>query len=329
MIYRFFLILQKATLLKVFNSFKLRLSYLIKILFSSANINGMPEAMSVEPASICNLKCPQCTVGRGELIRQNNFMDKSLYERLINHTYKYLWHIFIYFQGEPFLNPDFFEFVRFASKRKIYTAASTNGHYLTDDNCKKLVKSGLDEIIISLDGLNPDEYKQYRQGGDFYNVVDGIKTLVRVKKELKSRTPLINLQFIVFSHNESSAAKFKSFAKELGADISQLKTAQLIDISKVGLLPLQEKYRRYKVVNGKAVMKKRLKNRCWRMWHSAVVNSDGVVVPCCFDKNADFPLGNIADKDFKQIWVSGAYNKFRNLVFTSRSNIPMCNNCSE
>ncbi len=327
--YRLLFLLQKFTFGKLFNSACLRLSYLVKIVFKNTGICGYPEAISVEPAAVCNLHCPQCTVGRGELLRQADFMDLSLYRKIIDELGNKLWYVLLYFQGEPFLSKDFFEFVKYASDKKIYTATSTNGHYLTAENCEKIVKSGLDEIVISLDGLNVDEYARYRKGGDFDRVVEGIKRLAETKKMLNSKKPVITLQFIVFSHNEKSAGGFKSFAKSLGADIAELKTAQLLDLKQVSLLPANKKFRRYRIENGMAVLDKRLKNRCWRMWHSSVVNSDGNVVPCCFDKNADFALGNLNESTFSKIWKSGKYKSFRNEVFTSRKSISMCNNCTE
>ena len=327
--YRFFFLLHKFTFAKLFNSACLRLSYLAKIIFRNVDICGYPEAISVEPTAVCNLHCPQCTVGRGELLRKEDFMNFSLYRKVIDELGNKLWYVLLYFQGEPFLNSDFFEFIKYASGEKIYTATSTNGHYLSAENCEQLVKSGLDEIVISLDGLNAGEYTQYRKGGDFGRVVEGIRRLAETKKKFNSKKPLITLQFIVFSHNEKSASRFKSFARSLGADIAELKTAQLLDLKQISLLPTNRKFRRYRVENGIAVINKKLKNRCWRMWHSSVVNSDGNIVPCCFDKNADFALGNLNESSFVKVWKSKKYKSFRDRVFTDRNGIPMCNNCTE
>jgi radical SAM protein with 4Fe4S-binding SPASM domain len=327
--YRFFFLLQKFSWQKLVNSFCLRISYLVKIIFKTTGICGLPEAISVEPSTICNLHCPQCTLGRGELKRQNNFFDFVLYRKLIDELGSKLWYVLLYFQGEPLMNKDFFDFVKYAFSKNVYTATSTNGHYLSYENCEKLVKSGLDEIYISLDGLNAEEYEKYRQGGDYDRVIKGIKNLVEAKKNLRSKKPIITLQFIVFSHNERSAAKFKQFAKQLGANIAELKTAQLIDLTQVDFLPKNKKYSRYHIVDGKAVIKKKLKNRCWRMWHSSVVTADGNVVPCCFDKNGQFNMGNLVNISFTDIWKSYNYSSFRNRIFTSRKSMAMCNNCTE
>ncbi len=235
----------------------------------------------------------------------------------------------LYFQGEPFMNPDWSFFVREASKRRIYTAISTNGHFLDGKNIELIFRTGLDEIIISVDGVTQEEYEKYRKGGNLNTVLSGIEKLVSAKKNNGSLKPVITLQFIVFSHNEHSVDVFKKMAKNTGADRIEIKTAQLEDLSNTGLLPLNDKYRRYNVVNDKAVLKKKIKNRCWRMWHSFVVTSDAKVVPCCFDKYAEHTMGTLSNSTVEEIWFSQKYYEFRGKIFNNRTSVAMCRNCVE
>jgi MoaA/NifB/PqqE/SkfB family radical SAM enzyme len=107
-----------------------------------------------------------------------------------------------YFQGEPFLNPDFLTMVQYAVSKKIYTATSTNAHYLTDAVAKRTVESGLDRLIISIDGTTQETYQQYRVGGRLDKVLQGAANIVKWKKELKSKTPFVVFQFLVVRHNE-------------------------------------------------------------------------------------------------------------------------------
>jgi len=65
------------------------------------------------------------------------------------------------------------------------------------------------------------------------------------------------------------------------------------------------------------------------MWHSCVITWDGQVVPCCFDKDAEHPMGRLDQQNFNEIWHSRAYQNFRESLFHSRSQIEMCKNCSE
>lgn len=76
-------------------------------------------------------------------------------------------------------------------------------------------------------------------------------------------------------------------------------------------------------------MKSGLSNRCWKLWHANVITWDGLVVPCCFDKDAMHQLGNLKSQSFKQIWQNDNYKQFRTELMTSRKNIDICANCSE
>jgi radical SAM protein with 4Fe4S-binding SPASM domain len=97
-----------------------------------------------------------------------------------------------------------------------------------------------------------------------------------------------------------------------------------------GLIPTNNKYSRYKKdKSGKQVPKNRMVNRCWKLWHANVITWDGLVVPCCFDKDALHKMGDIKSNSFKEVWKSNAYKKFRTEIGTGRKNIDICSNCSE
>ena len=83
-------------------------------------------------------------------------------------------YLIFYFQGEPYLNPDFLDMVKYASGKKIYTATSTNAHYLNDANARRTIESGLDRLIISIDGTTQETYQQYRVGGHLNKVLEGL-----------------------------------------------------------------------------------------------------------------------------------------------------------
>ena len=76
-----------------------------------------------------------------------------------------VFYINYYFQGEPFLHPDFLELIKETKRRKIYTATSTNAHFIDEQKAKDIVESGLDRMIISVDGLTQETYEQYRVHG--------------------------------------------------------------------------------------------------------------------------------------------------------------------
>ncbi|MGB0523633.1 MAG: radical SAM/SPASM domain-containing protein [Flammeovirgaceae bacterium] len=253
------------------------------------------------------------------------------FKKTIDELADTLTYLIFYFQGEPFLNTSFLKQVKYASEKKIYTATSTNAHYLKDHVAKKTVESGLDRLIISIDGTTQDVYQQYRVGGKLEKVIEGTKNIMKWKKELKSKTPHVIFQFLVVRPNEHQIQDVYKLAEELGVDEVGLKTAQIYDYEQGSpLIPTIDKYSRYKKqADGSYTIKNALDHSCWKMWHSCVITWDGKVVPCCFDKDAHFQLGDMSETSFKELWYSKAYNRFRSLLLDSRSNIEMCKNCSE
>jgi hypothetical protein len=259
-------------------------------------------------------------------------LQKNFFKETIDEIHNQLLYLIFYFQGEPYLNPDFLEMVQYASSKKIYTATSTNGHYLTDENARKTVESGLDRLIISIDGTTQDVYKQYRVGGNIEKVLEGAKNIVKWKTALNSKTPFVFFQFLVVKHNEHQIEEIKQLAKEIGIDEVRFKTAQVYDYENDPnqLIPTIDKYSRYKKnKDGSYSPKNKLANRCWKLWHSNVITWDGLVVPCCFDKDASHPLGKLKNQSFKSIWQSNQYKQFRTSIKKTRKNIDICSNCSE
>jgi radical SAM protein with 4Fe4S-binding SPASM domain len=258
-------------------------------------------------------------------------LEKEFFKNTIGELSRELLYLIFYFQGEPYLNPAFLDMVSYASSKGIYTATSTNAHYLTDQNARKTIESGLDRLIISIDGTTQDVYQQYRRGGRLDKVLEGARNVVKWKKELKSRTPFIFFQFLVVKPNEHQIAEVKELAREIGVDQVRFKTAQVYDYRKGNpLIPTLDKFSRYrKMDDGTYAIKNKLSNHCWRLWHDPVITWDGTVVPCCFDKDATKRMGNLKNQSFKEIWHNGEYRKFRSQILKGRKNIDICANCSE
>lgn len=287
--------------------------------------------MAIEPTTSCNLRCPECPSGLRQFTRPTGMLEPVFFKSTIDSVYKELIYLTFYFQGEPYLNPNFLDMVKYASDKGIYTSTSTNAHYLTSEQAKKTVESKLDRLIISIDGTTQETYEQYRIGGSLQKVIDGTKNIVAAKKELKSKTPHIVFQFLVVKPNEHQLNDVEELANELGVDEVVFKTAQVYDFENGNpLIPVNEKYSRYKKrADGTYVIKNELLNQCWRMWSSCVVTWDGLVVPCCFDKDAKHQLGDLKKQAFRELWRSGKYQDFRHAVLRSRQEIDICKNCSE
>ena len=323
-------IIQKLTLPKLWNIILLKTSYYISISLKKDIHWGNPFALSIEPTTSCNLRCPECPSGLRSFTRPVGSMEYDLYKNIIDQCSSFLSYLILYFQGEPYLNPRFLDLVSYASKKGIYTVSSTNAHFLDDMNAKKTILSGLDKIIISLDGTDQASYERYRIGGNYEKVIKGIKKLVYWKDKLNKRTPRIVLQFLVLKSNQHQIKDIKKLSRELKVNQLVLKTAQVYNLdSGSDIIPDDEKLSRYKKLNGTDSIKNNLENKWWRMWSSSVITWDGKLVPCCFDKDAKYVLGNLREKRFSEIWNNENYSQFRKQVLSSRKDTDICQNCTE
>ena len=200
-----------------------------------------------------------------------------------------------------------------------------------DENARKTIESGLDRLIISIDGTTQETYKSYRINGNLEKVIEATQNIVKWKKQLHSKTPYVIFQFLVVRPNEHQVDEVKALGKKLGVDEVKLKTAQVYDYEQGNaLIPQNEKYSRYKKqADGSYIIKNTLDNHCWKLWHSCVITWDGIVVPCCFDKDAKHRFGNLKISSFRSIWQNELYQNFRSSILISRSKIDICKNCSE
>jgi len=323
--------LRKLTLRRLWNFSGVLVSYYLTRIFQKPIQWGLPVTISLEPTTACNLRCPECPSGLRSFTRETGNLREDFFRKTVDELHRDLLWLIFYFQGEPYINPKFLDMVRYAREKGLYTITSTNGHFLNDENARKTVESGLDRLIISIDGLTQETYEQYRIGGKLENVIQGARNVVKWKKQLKSRTPHIIFQFLVVRHNEHEIEGVYQLAKEVGVDEVKLKTAQVYDYENGNaLIPVQEKYARYQQRrDGRWELKRTPGNSCWKLWHSCVITWDGLVVPCCFDKDALHRLGDLKKASFREIWHNEAYRQFRIKLLQGREQIDICSNCSE
>ena len=291
----------------------------------------MPMAISIEPTTACNLGCPECPSGLKQFSRPTGNLRTEVNKQIIDELHKKLIYANYYFQGEPFINRSIYDQISYANSKGIYTSTSTNGHFLTEENCKKIIDSGLKRLIISIDGTTQDVYEQYRIDGELSKVIQGAKNMVAAKKSSNSIFPTVVFQFLVVAPNEHQIDEVQQLGDQIGVDEIAYKTAQVYDFKNGNpLIPQNEKYARYvRKSDGTYKLKNKMFNHCWRMWSSCVITWDAKIVPCCFDKDAKYTLGDLSKTSFREIWKSTEYVNFRRKVNSDRQSIDICNNCSE
>ncbi|MBN1637608.1 MAG: SPASM domain-containing protein [Ignavibacteriales bacterium] len=285
--------------------------------------------MTVEPTNLCNLKCPECPRGISALTRNAGNISFETFKSIINQVYKHTFYIQLFFQGEPFLNKDLFQMIDYAKSKKMFVSISTNGTLFAEEMVSKLSNSPPNKLIFSLDGLDEDTYNKYRQGGNFTKTLEGLELISKIKEQKKSEEPFIELQFLVMKHNEHQLPQLNDFSKNYLVDKLKVKSIQVYSLEGAKkFVPKNPKYSRYVVKENEFKIKSKLTNRCFTLWKNILITWDGRVVPCCFDKDAIFEMGNINKETIYSIWKSKKYFNFRKSVLNNRKNISICNNCS-
>ncbi len=323
--------LGKLTPRRILNAAKVLTSYYLARWLGKPLQWGLPVTLAVEPTTACNLRCPECPSGLRSFTRPTGNLRSDFFRGLVGELCRDVSCLIFYFQGEPYINPEFLDMVTYARDRGLYTITSTNGHFLSDDNARRTVESGLDRLIISVDGTTQETYAAYRRQGKLDVVLQGARNVVRWKRELGSRTPHIIFQFLVVRPNEHQIPDLYRLAEAVGVDEVRLKTAQVYDYQNGHpLIPRNERYARYaRQADGSYKVKNRLLNHCWRLWHACVITWDGMVVPCCFDKDARHRMGDLKERSFRTIWQGEAYRQFRSSILAGRGQIDICANCTE
>ncbi len=324
--------LQKMTLRRLWNAARVLASYLLTRLTGCSIQWGLPISISIEPTTACNLRCPECPSGLRAFSRPTGNVRADFFRRVVDELAPHTFSLYLYFQGEPYIHPEFFDMVRYAHRRGMFVATSTNGHFLDTERARQTVLSGLDRLIVSIDGLTQQTYEQYRVGGRLERVVQGIQEVARWKRQLCSSRPHLIAQFLVLRTNEHEVPFVRQHARQWGADEVRFKSAQVYDYRHGhALIPKHSRYARYvEQLDGTWTPRHALVNHCWRLWRACVITWDGAVVPCCFDKDAVHRLGDLKTASFRDIWYGQAYRRFRQrLLREGRGAVDICTNCSE
>ncbi len=305
-------------------------SYLLsRIAPGSARAWGCPPELIIEPTSHCNLRCPLCPSGNKTLQRKAGFMDMGLYRKIIDDVRGKACNVLLYGLGESFLHKEFLEMIRYARDAGLYTSLSTNGHYLSDPDA--LIDSGLDSLILSIDGVTQETYSQYRVGGDLAKVMEGTRALEDAKLRRGSKTPYTRLQFILFRHNEHEVEEAHRLAKELGVDRMVAKTAEIPeDDGMAEFLPDGEEHRRYDESAESFALKGEIRDRCQILFHRPMITWEGELLPCCYDVEGDFRWGKLGNgTTLPRVWTNYRANRFRKKIFADRMSAGICQRCGE
>jgi radical SAM protein with 4Fe4S-binding SPASM domain len=273
-----------------------------------STLSAYPFEIIIDPINICTLRCPLCPTGQRVNSRPHGKMSFERYRAIIGELSRWLYKVRFYSWGEPLLHKDIYRMIAYANESNIGTEISTNLNVFEESDAGRLLDSGLELLIISLDGLDEQTYRQYRIGGDFNKVIRNIRAIVQEKKKRGAKYPVIELQFLVMRHNEHQAPGLNRLAEELGVDRERTGpvTINIDNDDDRRWLPSDGNASRYSY----STMTDRIYSRrrkCEWLWRSTVINWDGTVAPCCVYEGRKSELGSLNGNKFIDIWNSREY----------------------
>ena len=282
-----------------------------------------PSRVEIETTSFCNARCNHCE--HSTLGRPRAHMEMGLYKKIIDECdqyKKYCKEVFLFWMGEPFLDPNFFEKVKYAKQKNSFKVTSySNGSLLTSGNCQKLIESGLDSIVFGTDGATKNSYESIRTGLSYDRMVDGIKRLADLKRKLGTKTPHIHVQMVLTPLNYQEVGLFNKTWAGIVDEISIRKLVvwsgdtiddELMDYSRT---LIGERYSQ--------------SIPCLFPWSLMVIAQDGKVALCCTDSRVKYELGDLSKESVQQIWRGQKMTQLRETHLAGQMNeIPICNTCN-
>jgi MoaA/NifB/PqqE/SkfB family radical SAM enzyme len=265
------------------------------------HVVGMPYRYNIDPLNVCNLRCPLCPTGLGTLQRDRGKMAFEDYTKIIDQISPYAYFLDLYNWGEPFLHPHIFDMIRYASERNIFVRLSSNMNRFDAPMAAETVASGLDAVIVSVDGATQATYEKYRKRGQLSKVVRNVELLVEAKRKAKSPLPYIIMRMLVNRYNEHEIAETRQMATDLGADIFTIGTLFVDTRDRAQAeewLPLNSELSYY----GEATDKLENVWHCSELWEAMTINWDGGLSPCCWIQDAENDFDNATSRSLEEIW---------------------------
>ncbi|TAK76247.1 MAG: radical SAM/SPASM domain-containing protein [Aquabacterium sp.] len=285
-------------------------------------VNSNPYLLIIDPCNYCNLRCPLCPTGLNDLGREQSMLSFEHFKHYFDPHAPYLFEAYLHNWGESMINKDVFKMIDYAQKKNVGTNLSSNLVIAQSEDLDALLDSGLEYLVVSLDGATPDTYLKYRIRGDFDKVVENMSELIRRRNARGLKTPVVEWQYIVMKTNEHEIPMAEEMAKKIGVD--------LIRFIPVGM-PFEFKNRKEVAdiwypdsVKGRVDSdgseqqfgQAGKPGPCFYLYRSMTVNPDGGVSPCCvvYRKNRDFAqLDHTQPIDLPGIWNNEKFQSARSL----------------
>ena len=291
----------------------------------------LPRVVRIEPSSLCNLRCTHCPIGTRQDVNKRGNMTNRVWCKIVEElkSYNNVNVVVLYHGGEPFFNKNIFSMIDTLKSMGIpFVKIVTNGTLIKDEMLPEIIKSGLDSIEFSLDGLSPEENNQIRIGSDYYQVASTIKKLLSLKNNLRANKPdifIANTQIPTESDIKKNVQV--STPKYLLDDFSDFEGKIGFKNTYMLKWPGFDCFDDYRVVEGPMTKNHKLSNYCNHVMETITFRWNGDVVPCCYDTTSNYVIGNIMEQPLSEIWNNKRYKNLRKSIHLQQY-LPLCVNCS-
>jgi radical SAM protein with 4Fe4S-binding SPASM domain len=315
-----------------------------------------PIHFQLEPATGCNLRCKMCQVPDygPEMFKNMAFED---FRRIFDQIEPLK--VALSGAGEPFLNPELLDVIRYAHRNGASVLTTTN-FTLCTNKLEEIVASGLNLLKISIDAARPETYEKIR-GRPFHDrILRDIRELQRIKKANGSSTPYLRLQFVLQHDSLGEMLEVVDLARDLGADSIYYQPLETLlvrgrkdeltegvdfDDLKARLGAARDKAKAAGIGTNAGILVNSLESYfrkyeqgipdepprriCLLPWFSLYITVDGDVRPCCsFGEGETLVLGNLLRQDFEEIWNGEKYRAFRQASIDRNLRYEVCRNCT-
>lgn len=279
-----------------------RLVQLQNEVFRNERVIGHPFHLTLEPGNVCNLSCPLCPTTFREARIPAGMLRLENARRIID---RFPWAVRMTLSnwGEPFLNKEIFGIIEYARSRDIEVEVESNFTLFDEQKARALVASGLDRLLVALDGASQETYEVYRVGGVYADVLENVRTLRRVQEETGDRRTEIVWKFVVNRHNEHELDTARALAAELGLSFRAVTIWAPPDELDLWL-PRNLSHTGGRNAQGGP-------QKCHHLWQAVSVNHNGDVFPCCSEFSPSDKVANVLEQSFDEVWNSETYRSRR------------------
>ena len=282
---------------------------------------SFPQVIQVQTQYGCNARCTFCPMGR----EQNQIlgrMDDVTYARVVDQAVAGGAKVLSpYLQNDPLVDREIDQRVAYVVERRgrrafPKTKLITNGALLTEDRSHALIRSGLDYIVFSVHGVDPDVYDDVMRGPRFETTIRSVETFIRVKRELGSRRPHIEVWAVRTREVEEQLPEVTRFWKDRGIrfkarELDNRAHPEITDNSDMTVDDVSWRYADHCTIP------------FWRAW----VLWNGDVVLCCVDWERRHVFGNITDTSLRDIWNNPEYRAYRLRMRRGEVQGSLCESC--